>query len=63
MDEMEIMEKVAEWFGVEPNDDGTYDINDYDWQSGCHYKNGKWLTLSEVVYLIESIMEDMEDDD
>lgn len=62
MDEMEIMEKVAEWFGVEPNDDGTYDINTYDWQAGCYMNVGgdsKFLNLAEVVYLIESIMEDM----
>lgn len=54
MDRERIMEYVAEWFGVAPNEDGTFDISDYDWQSGCGF-NGRWLCLEEVVKLIESI--------
>lgn len=51
----DIMEYVAEHFEIEPNEDGSYDINDYDWQSGC-YHNEHWLCLAEVVDLIEKIV-------
>lgn len=50
----EIMQAVAEWFRIQPNDGGGYDIDDYDWQSGC-YHNGIWVSLEQVVYLIEDI--------
>lgn len=52
----EIMEYVAEYFGIEPNEDGEHDIRDYDWQSGC-YINGKWFCLAKVVEMIENIVE------
>lgn len=52
----EIMEYVAEQFGIEPNEDGEHDIRDYDWISGC-YINGKWLCLAKVVKMIENIVE------
>lgn len=55
----QIMEAVAEWFGIDPNDDGKFDIDDYDWQSGC-YMNHTWFNLAEVVRCIESIVEDIE---
>lgn len=50
------MAMLAEWFGVEPNEDGEYDINDYDWCSGCSMGNssGIWLTLGEVVRCLEA---------
>lgn len=56
MDRQEIMEMLAEWFGIEPNEDGEYDINDYDWCSGCSMGNssGIWLTLGEVVRCLEA---------
>ena len=50
----EIMEALAEWFGIEPNEDGEYDIEDYDWQAGC-YMNRNWLSLAEVVKCIETM--------
>ena len=52
-----IMEYVADWFNVKPNDDGKYDIHDYDWQAGC-YHDGVWLNLEEIVKLIEYICEE-----
>lgn len=57
MDRQTIMEYVAERFNIEPEDDGTFDINDYDWQSGCYFKE-TWLCLAEIVDLIEYICEE-----
>ena len=56
MDRQEIMERVAEWFGIEPDENGEYDIDDYDWQAGCYINGGKFLNLGEVVRCIENMM-------
>lgn len=49
MDRQEIIEALAVRFGIEPNEEtGEYDLEDYDWQSGC-YINGEWLSLAEIV--------------
>ena len=56
MDREEIMELVADWFGISPNENGTFDIDDYNWQSGCYMGNGRWFCLAEVVKCIESII-------
>lgn len=55
MNRQEIMEVLANWFGIEPDGDGNFDINDYDWQAGC-YCNGKWLSLAEVVKCMEVLL-------
>ena len=55
MERQEIMKMLADWFRIEPDEDGTYDIDDYDWQAGC-YKNGNWFSLAEVVKCIEANM-------
>ena len=66
MNRVEVMERVATWFGIE-SEDGTFNINSYDWQAGCYTntlgtdKDPKWMCLAEVVYLIEDIMEELED--
>lgn len=52
MERQEIMEALAVWFGIEPDENGEYDIDSYDWISGC-YINGNWLSLGEVVRCIE----------
>ena len=56
----EIIETVAEFFGIDiddisKDDDGHYDIrNDYDFQAGCSLgSGGKWLNLANVVRCIE----------
>ena len=54
-----IMGHVAEWFGIEPDDNGQYDIDDYDWRSGCSMGGGIWLTPSAVVFCIESLFNDL----
>jgi len=57
MSKEEIVRYVAEWFGIEPNEDGTFDLDDYDWTSGC-YMNGNWFCLAEVVGCIEGMVRD-----
>lgn len=54
----EIMKAVADWFEVEPNEDGKYDIDDYDWTSGCSMGGSgtPWLCLASVVRCFESII-------
>lgn len=57
MDRQEIMEHVADWFGIEPDDNGWFDIEDYDWQAGCYLGSGRmFLNLASVVECIESMM-------
>ena len=53
MDRQEIMRKLARWFDIEPDEDGTFDIDSREWQTGC-YNNGVWLCLAEIVYCIEN---------
>ena len=48
MDREEIIEKLAEYFGIEPDENGDYDLDGYDWQSGCSFK-GRWLNLATIV--------------
>lgn len=46
MERQEIMEALAQWFGIEPNENGEFDIDDYDWQAGCYVNGGRWLILA-----------------
>ena len=48
MERTEIIEKLAEYFGIEPDENGEYDLDSYDWQSGCSFK-GTWLSLANIV--------------
>lgn len=48
----ELMERLGDWFGIEPNEYGEYDIHDYDWEAGC-YINHTWFSLAEVVKALE----------
>ena len=49
MDRDEIIRRLAEYYRIEPDEEtGEYDLDDYDWQSGCS-KNGRWLCLAEIV--------------
>ena len=56
MEEMtreDIMEMLGYWFELEPEEDGSFDIDSYDFQSGC-YMGHKWFCLAEVVRCIEA---------
>lgn len=55
MERQKITEMLAEWFGIEADENGEYDINDYDWREGCSMGyRGQWLNLAEVVECIEA---------
>lgn len=53
-----VMEALANYFGIEPDEDGTYDINSYDFTSGCYLNRDQWLSLKEIVYCMEDFIED-----
>lgn len=45
MDIEEIKEILMNHYGIESE-------NDYDYECGC-YINGEWLSISDVIYLLE----------
>lgn len=46
----EIIERLADAYGIEPDEDGFYDLDDYDWRSGCGFSRGwNFLSLKNVV--------------
>ena len=51
MNREEIINALGEYFEIERNEDGGYDLTDYDWTAGCRFKYGgdKWLSLANVV--------------
>lgn len=51
MDRDEIIRRLAEYYRIEPDEEtGEYDLDDYDWQSGCSFRGGsRWLCLAEIV--------------
>ena len=50
MDREEIIEKLATYFELEPEENGEFDLDSYDWQAGCCFSgSGIWLTLANVV--------------
>ena len=51
MDKNEIIEKLADAYSIERNEEGEYDLSDYSWQSGC-YLNHEWFSLAEVVNIL-----------
>lgn len=57
MSKEEMVEALGRHYGCERNDDGEYDLNDYDWQSGC-YKNGRWFSLTDVVNILEQFCDE-----
>lgn len=58
----EIMRAIAEWFGVEADENGDYDIDSYDWVAGCSQGSWDkpWITLGEFVHCMESFLEDLD---
>lgn len=52
----EVVQGVAEYYGIEPDEEGKYNLNDYEWQAGCYIRNGHWLSLADVVACIMDIV-------
>lgn len=54
MDRQEILEALVNYnLNTEPDDNGEYDINSYDFQSGCYINREVWLNLASVVSFVE----------
>lgn len=51
MDREEIIERLADYFGIEP-EDGDYDLDGYDWQSGAYLNGREWLSLAVIVDIL-----------
>ena len=49
MEREEIINKLAEYFDIEPNENGEYDLSDYEWTAGCRMDGYTWLSLANVV--------------
>ena len=45
----EAIELLAEYFEIEPDENGEHDLNSYDWTSGCSMGGGVWLNLANVI--------------
>lgn len=61
----EIIKALADAYGIEPNEDtGKYDLDDYEWTSGCGGYNGyySWLTLANVVEILTDALDYLEED-
>lgn len=69
MTRTEMIEALATYFKIEPNENWEYDFNSMDWQGGCYidtYHNGEteyvWLSLANVVEALEDYCDDDDDD-
>lgn len=49
MDREVIIDKLAFYFELEPEENGEFDLDSYDWQAGCSMGGGLWLNLANVV--------------
>lgn len=52
MTKTELIENLCDYFGLEmpeKNEKGKYYLDSYYWRAGCHFKDGVWLTLRDVV--------------
>ena len=49
MTRQEMIEKLAEYFDIEPNEDGEYDLDDYEWTAGCRFNGSTWLNLKNII--------------
>lgn len=54
MNRNEIMDNLADWFGIEADEHGEYNIDDYEWRTGVSIGK-KFLCLAEVVRCIEAM--------
>lgn len=52
MTKNEMIEALAHHYRIEKDENGKYDLNDYEWDAGC-YKNNRWFSLAEVVSILE----------
>lgn len=48
----QIIKALAEYFRIEADEDGNFDLDDRDWTCGCNF-NGRWLCLRAVINCLE----------
>lgn len=62
----ELVEALADYYGLDyPEYDekhNKYKVRGYDWEAGC-YNNHTWMSLQEVVYALEDLCDEEEDDE
>lgn len=51
-----LIEHIGMWFNIEPDENGDYDLDDYDWTAGC-YNNHTWMSLKEFLDCIQNFLE------
>ena len=51
------IEALAEKFHLHPEEDGEFDMDSYDWTSGCSC-NGEWFSLGAVVDVLDGVLDD-----
>lgn len=53
----ELIELLAEHYGIERDEEtGEFDLDDYDWQSGCYARN-RWFSLAEIVDIVSPYLD------
>lgn len=58
MTKEELIRVIAKRYRIEANEEtGEYDLDDYDWQSGCNF-NGRWFCPADIVEALEPYLED-----
>ena len=51
------IEALAEKFHLHPEENGEFDMDSYDWTSGCSC-NGEWFSLGAVVDVLDGVLDD-----
>lgn len=51
---------VANFFGIDPDDDGNYDLSSYGWTAGCYAgrdSNGDavWMSPSAIIDIFDEL--------
>ena len=52
IDVVEVIERLAEYYGIEPESNGRFDLDSYEWVAGCGDGHGRWISLANVVKAI-----------
>lgn len=51
-----VINLIADYFRLKPDNDGKHDIDSYTWTGGCYVGNMddlQWLSLSKIIEIIE----------
>ena len=57
IEKRDIIEYIAQHFGFEADENGNYDLHDYDWEAGCYAgrRDGEaiWMSAAEFVRIFD----------